>query len=98
MKEAKGVQIGANFSLRSTSSLDDRKEFDTLDDLKNFQETSLPPFIESIVLDTGEIYSYNKFNTINPEDNTLNKWRKGGLGGGGNSDSYTKAELDAILG
>ena len=60
MKEAKGVQIGAQFSIRAAVCLDDRQEFDTLDDLINFPESSLPPIIQAVVKDTGMVYNYNR--------------------------------------
>jgi hypothetical protein len=97
MKGAKGMQIGAPFSLRSTASLDDREEFDTLQDMLDFPETSLPPLITSTIKATGEIYTYCVYNTPNVDRPELNKWREGGLGGS-SSNTYTKAELDAILG
>lgn len=97
MKEAKGVQIGAQFSIRAAACLDDRQEFDTLDDLINFPESSLPPIIQAVVKDTGMVYTYNAYNVENPDNPDLKKWREGGLGGG-SSDSYSKAELNTILG
>ena len=72
-KLIKGIGLGSNFSPRFTDYLDDRRSFDTIQDMKDFAETSIADLYVTVNYEDGNFYQFNKTNSDDP---TTGKWRK----------------------
>lgn len=84
------VKIASNFSLKSKKFLDDREEFDTILDMKNFPENSIPNGFITYNKETNKRY---EFNSSNVNDMNLGKWRETSIE---SVDTITKDETKVI--
>lgn len=84
------VKIASNFSLKSKKFLDDREEFDTILDMKNFPENSIPNGFITYNKETNKRY---EFNSSNVNDVDLGKWRETSIE---SVDTITKDETKVI--
>lgn len=87
--------IGDNFSYQGAKYLDSRKEFSSIEEMKNYPSTSLPKVFYAFVGTTEYRYSID-----NEVDETLGRWRVwepdktgGSSGGGGTTVVEAKDEV-----
>lgn len=86
--------IGDNFSYQGAKYLDSRKEFSSIEEMKNYPSTSLPKVFYAFVGTTEYRYSID-----NEVDETLGRWRvwepdkTGGSSGGGTTVVEAKDEV-----
>ena len=74
------ISLNANFELLSAGLyLDDRQQFNTLIEMKDFAETSIPDGFITYNKETQKHYVFNSSNTV---DAILGKWREYNSGGG----------------
>lgn len=67
------IPIGSNFDLKSQLPIDERMIFDSLSDMKSFDEKFLPSMFICQVKETGKVYTYN---VSNPFDGVTGRWRE----------------------
>lgn len=73
----------------------ERSAFETIADMKDFNENYLPDIHDAFCLEDGRKYRYTRSNDVDPD---TGKWRVIGEGGGGDpSLYYTKAQVDSLL-
>ena len=72
----------------------ERSAFDTIEDMKDFNENYLPDLHDSFCLEDGQKYRYNRSNVVDP---VTGKWRVIAGGGGDLSSYYTKTETNTLL-
>ena len=77
------INVNANFLLQSQLYLDSRQSFDTIIDMKNFAESSIPDGLITYNKETKKYYSFDSSNT---EDGATGKWRE--YNGSATSTSY----------
>ena len=74
------ISLNANFELLSAGLyLDARQQFNTIIEMKDFAETSIPDGFITYNKETQKHYVFNSSNTV---DATLGKWREYNSGGG----------------
>ena len=66
------LQFGDNFNLRMRKQNVERDSFKTLEEMKNYPESSLPDIFHAMNEEDGNMYIYNINNEI---DKVLGKWR-----------------------
>ena len=85
------ISLNANFELLSAGLyLDARQQFNTLIEMKDFAETSIPDGFITYNKETQKHYVFSSSNTV---DATLGKWREYS---GEGSVELTQAEYDAL--
>ena len=85
------ISLNANFELLSAGLyLDARQQFNTIIEMKDFAETSIPDGFITYNKETQKHYVFNSSNTV---DATLGKWREYN---GEGSVELTQAEYDAL--
>ena len=88
------VSMLDNFDIRKSSPNVKRDMFETLADMKDFNENYLPSLFIATCVETGLPYLFNKANTV---DDETGKWR---VLSGGSADLlnyYTKSEINTLL-
>ena len=76
------VTVDLPFSLLNAQHLDVRKQFNSIEEMKNYSEKFLPPvFISSVIDEVNGIFELYLYNKNNPIDDILGKWRKIIFGG-----------------
>ena len=74
------ISLNANFELLSAGLyLDARQQFNTIIEMKDFAETSIPDGFITYNKETQKHYVFDSSNTV---DATLGKWREYNSGGG----------------
>lgn len=87
------VSMLDNFDIRKSSPNVKRDMFETLADMKDFNENYLPSLFIATCVETGLPYLFNKANTV---DDETGKWR---VLSGGSADLlnyYTKSEINTL--
>ena len=89
------IQVGDNFQYKGKKFLDDRMSFDSLSDMKAYDETSLP---DGIITYNKEDSKYYKFLSTNSDNDTTGKWREHVVAssGSGSGTTLTKDQINAI--
>lgn len=67
------IPLGSNFDLKSQLPIDERMLFDTVANMKAYDDKFLPDMYICQVKETGKIYTYN---ATNPFDSTTGRWRE----------------------
>ena len=89
------IKLSDNFKLLSRFPLDSRKQFETLEAMKNFAESSL---YEGIITYNKETKKYYTFDSANTEDENTGKWREfDSTGGDGISIYNDKSGFPAVV-
>ena len=77
------INVNANILLQASTFLDARQSFDTIAEMKDFAESSIPDGLITYNKETKKYYSFDSSNT---EDGTTGKWRE--YNGSATSTSY----------
>ena len=88
------VSMLDNFDIRKSSPNVKRDMFDTIADMKDYNENYLPQVFIATCVEDGCIYIFNKGNT---EDSTTGKWRKFEGGTADLLNYYNKSEINTLL-
>lgn len=83
-----------NFKIEKSAPNVKRDMFDTIADMKAFNENYLPQVFITTCVEDGCIYLFNKGNDI---DETTGKWRKFEGGTADLINYYTKSQINALL-
>ena len=88
------VSMLDNFNIRKSSPNVERDMFQTIADMKDYNENYLPQVFIATCVEDGCIYIFNKGNSV---DDTTGKWRKFEGGSADLLNYYNKTEVNALL-
>lgn len=88
------VSMLDNFTIRKSSPNVERDMFQTVADMKDYNENYLPQVFIATCVEDGCIYIFNKGNLV---DDTTGKWRKFEGGSADLLNYYNKTEVNALL-
>ena len=88
------VSMLDNFNIRKSSPNVERDMFQTVADMKDYNENYLPQVFIATCVEDGCIYIFNKGNLI---DDTTGKWRKFEGGSADLLNYYNKTEVNTLL-
>lgn len=88
------VSMLDNFDIRKSAPNVKRDMFDTIADMKDYNENYLPQVFITTCVEDGGIYLFNKSNEI---DDTTGKWRKFEGGTADLINYYTKSQVNTLL-
>lgn len=89
------VNMLDNFDIRKSTPNVKRDMFETVADMKDFNENYLPQVFIATCVEDGCIYIFNKGNLV---DDTTGKWRKFEGGSADLMNYYNKSEVNTLLG
>ena len=88
------VSMLDNFNIRKSSPNVERDMFQTIADMKDYNENYLPQVFIATCVEDGCIYIFNKGNLVN---DTTGKWRKFEGGSADLLNYYNKTEVNTLL-
>lgn len=88
------VSMLDNFNIRKSSPNVERDMFQTVADMKDYNENYLPQVFIATCVEDGCIYIFNKGNLV---DDTTGKWRKFEGGSADLLNYYNKTEINTLL-
>lgn len=83
-----------NFNIRKSSPNVERDMFQTIEEMKEYNENYLPQVFITTCVEDGCIYIFNKSNSV---DDVTGKWRKFTGGSADLLNYYNKTEVNALL-